>query len=396
LEFAVAVHQIWRRRRWLAPVALVSVFAALNIAYHVSLVPPRLESRSVERGVASTHLLVDSARSALPDLAIEVESLAGRAQVYAELLRSESVQRRVGKEAGVPWKSLFVDGSTTDPNVGRPEPSSEERGVELQGDDKDARIFFRVDPSQPIIYITTQGEDSQQAVALAQAAALSLSEYIDQSQEQDGVPGPRRVEVTQLGDAVGGTANESAATTTAIVVGIALFGVGCLLILLIPRFAESLRTAQALEAGRPRRRRWQRSPLREGVDGAVKRISARLKRLRPDSPDGDGEQEGVARPARINSWLRWSGNHDDRVGPDRQPVVGGNGDLEERERAERAPPEREPEDEAPERDSAEESSLDGESVKRKPRARKPATRKSTRRRSPQRVSAGGQRDSRDD
>jgi hypothetical protein len=100
--------------------------------------------------------------------------------------------------------------------------------------------------------------------------------------------------------------------------------------------------------------------------------------------------------------LPWSGNHDGQVALGQQPVVGGNGDLESperervHERSEGGPPEPESERESLERDSAKEKSLDGESPKRKPRARKPATRKSTRRRSPQRVSARGQRDSRDD
>jgi hypothetical protein len=248
VEFAVAIQRIWQERRWLVPVAVVAAFTALIVAYQVRLFPPGLESRSHATGAGSTHLLVDSSRSSLPDLAIPVEALGGRAQVYAELLRTEAVRQRIGDAVGVPWTSVFVDGSTTDPALdSEPQPSAEERGVELQSDEQDQRVFFRVEPTQPIIHISTEGPTAEDAIALARASALALSGYIGELQQKDAVPGPRRVELTQLGDAEGGTVNDSAGKTVALLAGAAVFGAGCLLILFIPRFRESVRSANALE-----------------------------------------------------------------------------------------------------------------------------------------------------
>jgi hypothetical protein len=292
LEFAIALNRIWQRRRWLAVAGVVALVGALSVAFRVSPFPPKLEARSDDRGAASTHLLVDSARSSLPDLAVPVEALAGRAQVYAELLRTETVRRRIGEEAGIPWTSLFVDGSTTDAADGEPQPSAEEREVELQSDEQDARLFFRVDPSRPIIRITTQAPTVGQAVNLAGAAAQSLSLYIDELQRLDGVPEPRRVEITQLGSADGGEANRSAAVMTGILAGIAILGVGCLLILFVPRLTDSVRRARELEGGDRPSPQSRRVPLRERVSAGAQRVSSRVKQLSLERRAPDTEQSG--------------------------------------------------------------------------------------------------------
>ena len=328
MEFAIALNRIWQRRRWLLAVALVALLAGLSIAYQLSVFPPRLQARSDDRGAASTHLLVDSARSSLPNFQIPVESLAGRAQVYAELLRTETVRQRIGEEAGIPWTELFVDGSTTDAADGEPQPSAVEREVELQSDEREARLFFRVDPSRPIIRITTQGKTVNQAVDLAEASALSLSQYIDELQRLDGVPEPRRVEITQLGSANGGAANRSAAEVTGILGGLAIFGIGCLMILFVPRIADSVRRANALEDRDRPRPESERVPLRERASTAAQRVASFVKQLGGDRHQPSAEEPRAEQRAKqpapsstqrapSNWWLSLGGNG----GPPEEPVA---------------------------------------------------------------------------
>ncbi len=315
MEFAIGVNRILQQRRWLLVAAAAAILVALNIAFHVSLFPPRLEQSSAERGAASSHLLVDTGESSLPNLAVPIESLGGRAQVYAELLRTETVRRRIAEEAGIPWTSLFVDGTTTDAPDGEPQPSADEREVQLANDDKDARLFFRVDPSQPIIRVISQGKTVDEAVTLVDAAATELSLYADELQAEDGVPEPRRVEITQLGRADGGEQNASTTTIGALLAGIATFAIGCLLILFLPRMSQALRRARAAEAeGSPSPPK-QRTRLRERPGAAARQITALLKGRRADRPKPEPatepDPEAAEAAAAANSggngplWLPW-------------------------------------------------------------------------------------------
>jgi hypothetical protein len=248
MDLALALHRIWRRKLWLIPAALAAAGAALSVAYHVSLFPPKAESKSLEFGTASTELLVDSAESSLAQLEIPLQALSERAAIYAELLRSEPVRRRLGAVADISWQSVAVDGSTSTAGGAGPEPTETERAAELEAAGTSSQVHFRVEPEQPIIRITTQGRTAEGAAVLAQAAADALIDYIDDLQREQGIAGPRRVDLVQIGQPVGGVVNETADVAMAAVAGIAVFGACCLLILFIPHLVGGLRAADALDA----------------------------------------------------------------------------------------------------------------------------------------------------
>jgi hypothetical protein len=404
VEFAIGVNRILRQRRWLLVATAAAILVALNIAFHVSLFPPRLEPSSAERGAASSQLLVDTGESSLPNLAVPIESLGGRAQVYAELLRTETVRRRIADEAGIPWTSLFVDGTTTDAPDGEPQPSAEEREVQLANDDKDARLFFRVDPSQPIIRVITQGKTVDEAVTLADAAAMELSLYADELQASDGVPEERRVEITQLGRADGGEQNASTTTIGALLAGIATFAIGCLLILFVPRMSQALRRARAAEGEDAPSPPMQPPAPRGRAGAAAQPVAAILKHGRAGLPTPEPkpaakpEPKPAAKPkpkpaakakrkpaarakpkpaeaaADTNSggngpvWLPWVASAD--VPPD-QLITGRDGGASANSTADGGNTGRE----ASGRNAARRSSAGGNSTGRKPARRKAAKRK---------------------
>lgn len=246
MDVAVALHQIWLKKLWLVPVAIVAAIAATMVAYHVSIFPPQLESRSIEFGAADTELLVDSARSSLTDAAIPLDALGSRAQVYAELLRSEPVRQLIGDEAGIPWRELVVDGFASDgANVGlQGQPSATERAAELASQGNNDQLFFRVEPGQPIIQLTAQAPTAEGAERLVQGAAVALPAYIDSLQVERGVSGGSRVQLTQLGLPNGALVNRSADLVMASIAGVGVFFLGCMLILLVPRIVEGFRMAE--------------------------------------------------------------------------------------------------------------------------------------------------------
>jgi hypothetical protein len=251
MDIASALYRLWTRKLWLIPVLLVAAFVAFNVAYRVSLLPPDVKSRYLEYGVADTSLLVDSDRSTVATAELPLNILGERASIYAELLRSDSVRREIGRLAGVPWQTILVDGISTSSGGGAgPEPTGTERAAGLASEAQGRQIFFRVLPQQPIIHISTQGRTAADAAALAQAAVRALEKYLEKLQSTQGIAGPQRIALTQIGQPQGSFVNESADLQLAVLAALATFAFGCLLILFIPRLIASIRVVESRDQER--------------------------------------------------------------------------------------------------------------------------------------------------
>jgi hypothetical protein len=245
MDLASAFYRLWTRKLWLIPVLLIAGFVAFNVAYRVSLLPPDVKSRYLEYGVADTSLLVDSDRSSVATAELPLNILGERASIYAELLRSDSVRREIGRQAGVPWETVLVDGvSTASGGAAGPEPTGTERAAGLASEARGRQIFFRVLPQQPIIHISTQGRTAAEAAALAQASARALEKYLEKLQRSQGIAGPQRIALTQIGQPVGSFVNQSADLQLAVLAGLATFAFGCLLVLFVPRAIAAIRVAE--------------------------------------------------------------------------------------------------------------------------------------------------------
>jgi hypothetical protein len=232
VDVATSLQQIWRRKRWLVPATIAAMLAALVVSYHVSVWPPGLASRSLRYGTANTGLLVDSARSSLATVQSPLTALSERAQVYGQLLQAEPVRRKIGELAGVPWQTVSVDGFSST------EPSAAERSSQLVTDGKSRQVFFRVEPNQPIIHITSNGPTGAEAASLAEAAANALPAYIEDLQARHDIAGGDRVVLEQIGQPDAGVVSESAGRLLAVTAALAVFGLSCLAILFVPRLAD--------------------------------------------------------------------------------------------------------------------------------------------------------------
>jgi hypothetical protein len=245
MEFALVLRELARHRIALAVGVLVAVVAAVFSVYHLDGL--KLEPRQLQHSSASTTVFVDTPSSVLGNLNPSFDPLLARATVYANFMASQSVLNSIGQQAGIPGDQLYAAGPV-DPLVPRvvEEPTAVQRNVEITGETAPYRLNFNNDPNLPTIGIYAQAPTTPQAIALANAAANSLSRYVRGLQEADNVPAQSRVVIRQLGTASGGVANSGISKSLAVMVFVGVLLVWCLLILVGSRFRQNWRTSAEL------------------------------------------------------------------------------------------------------------------------------------------------------
>jgi hypothetical protein len=247
MEFALVLRELARHRIALALGVLVAVVAATFSVYHLDGL--KLKPRQLQHSSASTTVFVDTPSSVLGNLNPSFDPLLARATVYANFMASQSALDAIGQQAGIPGDQLYAAGPV-DPLVPRvvEEPTAVQRNVEITGETAPYRLNFNNDPNLPTIGIYAQAPTTPQAIALANAAANSLSRYVRGLQVADNVPAQSRVVIRQLGLASGGVADSGVSKSLAVMVFVGVLLVWCLLILVGSRFRQNWRTSAELQA----------------------------------------------------------------------------------------------------------------------------------------------------
>jgi hypothetical protein len=232
VDLAQILKQLWRLRAGVAVGVVVAVFAGIAAGHKVSLLPPSLESRSIEFGAASTQVLVDAEKSPLVDIARDIDPLSSRAAVYTRLVESAPVKREIAELSGVSPDTIVI--ATKSPATGvrtAQEPVAEERASELAGQGRAQRLLFEVEEDLPVIQISAQAPTGEAAITLANSAAAGLSRYINQLQVEQEVPPRRSIAVRQLGEASGGLVNGGANRMLALLIALVAMIAWCMLLL---------------------------------------------------------------------------------------------------------------------------------------------------------------------
>ena len=124
MTVVAVLRELWRYRRLVIAGAIVALVFQVMLVYNVSLgIPPKLESRQYNVGVASGAVLIDSQSSQAVDLGggegevkVDVASLSARAQLLANLLVTRPLRDEIAKGAGVaPDRMITELSSTTEP-----------------------------------------------------------------------------------------------------------------------------------------------------------------------------------------------------------------------------------------------------------------------------------------
>jgi hypothetical protein len=237
--------QLWRHRFWIAPGLIIAAIAVLVAVYDVNLNPPSLERDSAEYAAASTQVLVDfPEKSAIIDIDRSLSPLVERANVYARLGPSPAILERVGRRAGVePWQIDAKGPYNPGGERLKREPTAEKRSAQLSAERDQFRLRFDSEQDQevPIVNVYAQAPTVEKANRLADSAALALRDYVQSLQGEEELRAYERVELRQLGKAVGGVVNPGVDRQIALLTFLGTFAGWAMLILLTSSVARFFR-----------------------------------------------------------------------------------------------------------------------------------------------------------
>jgi hypothetical protein len=248
MEFALILRELSRRRAALGIGVVIALIAAILSVYR--LTSTGLAPRSLQYSSASTQVFVDTPSSVLGDLQPSFEPLQARATVYANFMASPTFLALVGEKSGIPGNQIYAAGPV-DPSVPRvvEEPTAVQRNVEITGESTPYRLNFNDDPNLPTIGIYAQAPNTRQAVALANASAAALAQYVATLAKTGNTPPAQRVVIRQLGSASGGVVDGGISKAIAFLTFVVVFFLWCVLVLIGGRFAQSWRaTANVYDA----------------------------------------------------------------------------------------------------------------------------------------------------
>jgi hypothetical protein len=251
VDLAQILRQLWKLRRFVAVVVVLAAFGALSVAFKVSLLPPNIESKSVNVGAASTELLVDSNESPLVALNDQYVPLTERAAIYARFMSTPPVRRAIAEEVGLPEYAILTQSSeAANPaaadaqGVNGADPGAVEAPAVGQGIPYQLTFL----PRSNTVSVFAQAPTARGAERLANGAVSAFKAWILRVQEEQSISPGARIELRQLGRAQGGIITEGADRKMAVLAFFGLLAAGCLLILAIANVLRNLRDAEASES----------------------------------------------------------------------------------------------------------------------------------------------------
>ncbi len=230
MEIAQALVQLWERKIWLLVGLIVAGVAGFGV---------HKAAKSSVYSAATTQMVVDAPRSALGDIQSSLEPFTARAGVFALLMTSPQALNAIGQAAGIPGNEIAAEGP---PQANLPQVGSSPTPI-----DTPYKLQLNQDPTLPTVDIYAQAPSAKEAVDLANGAVTGFATYLKSLQVQGSVPTGQRVEIRQLGSAIGGVVNSSASTKMAGIVGFVVLLLWCGGIL----FFTKLRTAWAGRSSGP-------------------------------------------------------------------------------------------------------------------------------------------------
>ena len=244
MVFVDTIRQLWQRKGLVSLVLVLAVAAAILTAYQVSLSPPGLHKRTLQVSAASSQILVDSPKSTLVSggSTETFNALATRAKIYGQYLSSLEARRQIARIVGVPPQTISSQGPFS-PEAGQNTYENQpagERASELLKEGAVNRLVFSAQEGVPILSVSSQAPTTERAIALANASFHVLTDYVD-SLEAEDKPVSDGVTLRELGTPQGGTLGSSNGMILMALAFLAVLGLGCAAILLVPGFARRWR-----------------------------------------------------------------------------------------------------------------------------------------------------------
>jgi capsular polysaccharide biosynthesis protein len=240
MDLAQILRTLGRRKFALTIVVILAIAAALATGYKVSFNPPKLESKAVPSGQATTQILVDSPQSAIADLKQDTAPLVTRATVFAQFMTSSTIRERISNATGIPASLITAEGPFSGP--GEPQNTvtpSEARGGQVRAQTHPYRLTFVAQEQIPLVSVYASAPTAPQAAKLANGVYTAVRGYVDEIAAADATNPEHRVTVRQLGTAGASTVTTGGSKAIMILAFLAIIIFGCLLIIAIAALRRS-------------------------------------------------------------------------------------------------------------------------------------------------------------
>jgi hypothetical protein len=264
MDFVTILRHLWHRRMLVGLAFLLAISSGIMVAYRVSPLPPKLESRKYVVGISTARILIDTPNSQVVEVAPNgSDTLGTRASLLASLMADGIVKSAIAQRAGLqPSQLIGVSQSAVDES-GPAAPRSRRANIVT------TRVVTNSSGEQlPIIDVQAQAPDAQQAARLAGAAVTGLRSYLESKAALQSIPEAKRLQVTGLGVPQATDVVRGSHDLLALVAIVVIFLGGCAGILLAFSLARDWREASEddvlrdLDEPLPRRgeiARWERS-----------------------------------------------------------------------------------------------------------------------------------------
>jgi hypothetical protein len=249
MKLGKRIRELWQMRPLVgASAALATVVAIWSVA-QVSILPPRIESRSLEMATAATHVVVDTPRSTILDLrenTYSLEALRQRAIVLGNVIANGEVREAIARHANVPADELQIAPPLT-PNQPRAVVASTDRkhATDLLASTDQYRLSIQANPTVPMLDIYAQAPNAASAALLANSAVGQLRAYLTELAASERTPELHQVRLLQLGRAEGAVINPGIDVQVVLLVFVITFATACATLFFASRVRDGWR-AEAL------------------------------------------------------------------------------------------------------------------------------------------------------
>lgn len=231
----------------LVAVTLIAAVCGLLTGYRVDPSGPTVTPRGITFANAQTGVLVDRRDSVLGSGARPrgaapqntLSTLTSRAQVFASLAAAPSGRESIGRRIGLDGSQVAVQQQFTAaiPRAAT-DARDQERAAQLLDDRTQVSLLLRVDPESPIVRVYARASDATQARRAADAAVdfIGATAVRAATAQRKGAEAFASSIVTRpLGPATGALVSPNASPQAAVLVGLAVFGIGTALVLRLRR-----------------------------------------------------------------------------------------------------------------------------------------------------------------
>jgi hypothetical protein len=238
------LRELWESKVGLATSVTLALLAALYSVGTISLFPPAVKARPIEVAVASTRALVDAPTSAVLDLQVNTNNLAGmtnRGVLVGNIMASAPVRSYIGRRAHVAPERLKVASPVT---IDFPRPlatSGSMSARDILKSPGEYRLSVQANPTVPILDIYAQAPTEAEAKLLANGAVAGMQDYLRDLGDTQSVVPAQQVHLEQLGRARGGVINAGIGVEMALLSFTLVFGASAATVLWLGRVRRGWR-----------------------------------------------------------------------------------------------------------------------------------------------------------